>query len=476
MDTYNGESPYVRRNIWDLEAETPWDPITLAFANAIKVLQTRPLTDPTSWEYLSAIHGRSGPALSGTTWNQCQHGNWYFLPWHRMYLYYFERIVRAEVVNQAGPDDWALPFWDYSNPTHAALPPAFRQTTMPDGSDNPLFVPDRVPAANAGGRLPASITSADHALGFTGFIPPPPPGFGGGITAPSHFFTAHGQLEFTPHNDVHSVINGWMGDPDMAALDPIFWLHHCNIDRLWAVWLDKGGGRVNPSETLWLEQTFAFHDENGTQERRPVSDFRDTAQLGYTYEGIPAPTAADEVRASQGSAADPATPDPEMVGASEQPVTLTGNPASVDVSIDARAVEARAGDRAAAGPEHVYLNLEDIEAQRAPAVAYEVYISGDPTSAEAPRYIGNVSFFGIEHYSRTDLDDDGPHGFRRTFDITSRVAEMRAQNAWNEERVVVSFRPVGMLPPPDSAAEDTTESLAVRARPVRIGRVSIFHG
>lgn len=474
---YGQETLYVRRNIWDLEAETLWDPITLAFANAIKVLQTRPLTEPTSWEYLSAVHGRSGPALPGTVWNECQHGSWYFLPWHRMYLYYFERIVRAEVVRQGGPDYWALPFWDYSNPAHAALPPAFRQATMPDGSANPLFVTERVPAANAGGQLPPSVTSADDALAFTGYMPPPAPGFGGGITTPSHFFMAHGQLEFTPHNDVHAVINGWMGDADLAALDPLFWLHHCNIDRLWAVWLAQGGGRVNPSDTLWLNQTFVFHDENGAQANRPVSDFLDTAQVGYTYEGIPAPGAAEEVSAARGRGADPAMPDPEMVGASEQPVVLTGTRASVDVSIDRRAVEARARDRAdAAGPQHIYLNLEDIEAERAPAVAYEVYIAADPASTEAPRYIGNVSFFGIEHYSRTDLDDDVPHGFRRTFDITGRVEEMRAESAWNEERVVVSFRPVGMLPPPDAAAEDTAESRAVGAQPVRIGRVSIFHG
>jgi hypothetical protein len=332
-----------------------------------------------------------------------------------------------------------------------------------------------MPAANAGGQLPPSITSADDALDFTGFIPPPAPGFGGGITAPSHFFTAHGQLEFTPHNDVHVVIDGWMGDPDMAALDPIFWLHHCNIDRLWVAWLQKGGGRVNPSETQWLDQTFPFHNDDGIQESRPVSDFLDTTQVGYAYEGIPAPVAAEEVPAAQERGTDPAMPNPEMVGASEQPVMLTGTHASVNVPIDRRAVEARVRDRTAA-LQHVYLNLEDIEAEHAPAVAYEVYIAADPTSTDAPRYIGNVSFFGIEHYSRTNLDDDGPHGFRRTFDITSRVHEMRAENAWNEEGVVVSFRPVGMLPPPGGGAEETVESRAAKAQAVRIGRISIFHG
>jgi tyrosinase len=43
--------------------------------------------------------------------------------------------------------------------------------------------------------------------------------------------------------------DGWMSDPDKAALDPIFWLHHANIDRLWAAWT-KGV----PNEKWWLHQ------------------------------------------------------------------------------------------------------------------------------------------------------------------------------------------------------------------------------
>lgn len=215
-----------------------------------------------------------------------------------------------------------------------------------------------------------------------------------------------------------------MGDPDMAALDPIFWLHHCNIDRLWAVWLDKGDGRVNPSETQWLDQTFAFHDENGAQESRPVSDFLDTTQVGYMYEGIPAPVAAEEILTARGRGADPAMPDPEMVGASERPLMLTGTPTSVDVSIDRRAVEARARDRdraEAAAPQHVYLNLEDIDAEHAPAVVYEVYITADAPSLEAPRYIGNVSFFGIEHVGHANHDAGASIGAEAVTDTWAQL-------------------------------------------------------
>ena len=45
-----------------------------------------------------------------------------------------------------GPDDWALPYWNYSDSTQAnarTLPGAFALATLPDGSDNPLRVERR---------------------------------------------------------------------------------------------------------------------------------------------------------------------------------------------------------------------------------------------------------------------------------------------------------------------------------------------
>jgi hypothetical protein len=44
--------------------------------------------------------------------------------------------------------------------------------------------------------------------------------------------------------------DGWMLDPSLAALDPIFWLHHANVDRLWEVWLQRAG----PANTTALSR------------------------------------------------------------------------------------------------------------------------------------------------------------------------------------------------------------------------------
>src|SRR6516164_1482375 len=52
----------------------------------------------------------------------------------------------------------------------------------------------------------------------------------------------------------NGLAQGLMSNPTMAALDPIFWLHHANIDRLWEVWLKRPSGHVNPTQdSAWMD-------------------------------------------------------------------------------------------------------------------------------------------------------------------------------------------------------------------------------
>jgi len=70
-------------------------------------------SDPTGWNFQAAIHaGQTGRGLQ-----PCQHANRYFLSWHRMYLYYFERILRQA----SGDQNLTLPYWDYSIPDPPVL-------------------------------------------------------------------------------------------------------------------------------------------------------------------------------------------------------------------------------------------------------------------------------------------------------------------------------------------------------------------
>src|SRR5690348_11989774 len=104
---------YVRRDIRKLD---PNGPELKALRAGIAVMKTRPITDMTSWSFQVNIHGT--PSFTqNSLWGQCQHGHWWFFPWHRMYLYYFERILR-KAIQEAGvalPVDFALPYWNYSD-------------------------------------------------------------------------------------------------------------------------------------------------------------------------------------------------------------------------------------------------------------------------------------------------------------------------------------------------------------------------
>ena len=44
----------------------------------------------------------------------------------------------------------------------------------------------------------------------------------------------------------------------MAPLDPAFFLHHTNVDRLWTMWTKAGGRRANPGDPAWCERRFVF--------------------------------------------------------------------------------------------------------------------------------------------------------------------------------------------------------------------------
>jgi tyrosinase len=480
---------YTRREIRSLP---PADATIPAYANAIALMKQRPGSDPTSWSYQAAIHGTHAPSPL-PSWNQCHHGTWFFLAWHRMFIYHFEQILRAAVIAAGGAADWALPYWDYGlEGENATLPEPFRNPTA-GGQANPLYVAERAPGINTGSTIPKEIVSPAFALSrpsFTGATE-----FGGGITsAGGQFWSQTGRLEQTPHNDIHNAIggeNGWMADPDQAAQDPIFWVHHANIDRIWALW--NAAGHENPTDPRFLNQTFSFFDADGQPVSMSASQVLDTLTgLGYTYDqppaapaAAPAPgeaplTAAVRRPIVEGAVDPPTPPNAEMVGASEAPLQLTGATAETTVTIDAQARDAALATPAAGAPgPRVYLNVEDIEAERNPGSVYGVYVNlpDQATPAQqAAHHAGNVSFFGVER-ARNPRGDEPAHGLRVAMDITELVHHLQADGEWDGQHVEVTFRPLGLRGP------DTTEEQAALATappgtspPATIGRVSIFFG
>jgi tyrosinase len=493
----------IRREVRSLTDDTlQWYAIAVAEMMQ-RDKETEP-KNPTSWWYQAAIHGTHLQHLEAL-WNQCKHGGWYFVAWHRMYTYYFERIVRDAVVKAGGPEDWALPYWNYGlNGKYASIPDAFRSPTDSHGNPNPLYVKARrpkevsekgvKPGINEGGILSPAITTDAFAISRPGFIGGRE--FGGGISPPrEQFWSQTGRLEQTPHNDVHNGIggeDGLMTDPDEAAKDPIFWLHHSNIDRIWAEWSLT---HSNPVDGAWKGWKFKFFDESGKEASKACGEVVDTvANLGYTYDVIrkaepkpstPQPPDAGEPPTQEGPEAvavgEPAAVGSEsanskVVGASEEAVTLTGGTETVPVPIDARSQDEVLEASRAEDPRHLYLNIEDIEGEKNPGTVYGVYVNlpeNPDESTLAEHHVGNLSFFGIER-ARNPRGDEHGHNLRLSMEVGELLRQTGGGEQFGGEEVHVTFLPLSLISPGGETEEafDPPERTEDKP-PVQVGRVSV---
>jgi tyrosinase len=440
---------HVRRDIYHL-AKTPAGQATIdSLRKGVSAMMRRPESDPTSWLSQANIHGIApGDATHPLElWSNCQHGSFFFFSWHRMYLYFFERILRKA----SGDPDFGLPYWNYSDPTESVLPDSFR---TPADRSNVLYLPNpslRSDDSNSGSQMPDDVSSFAQAFGFINFdsqngVSSPngtAPSFGGQIVSqPVHFGDVHGELESQPHDVVHVWVGGegapgarfpgWMSDPDTAARDPVFWIHHANIDRLWKRWLERGAGRQNPiSDNKWMTQKFTFYDENGAKCSLSGKEVLDTAQqLSYRYDDDPATSPTPMVSSTPGALAATSKPFRNFAAAApETPGSLEQKQTTVRLRLNASISNDTFMSAAATPQQTVLLNIEGVNYERPPGVYYQVYLNlpeGTRPDPHGPYYVGNLSLFALK-------------GGTRRFDITKVVGDLKAKGMWKPDQLAVTM-------------------------------------
>lgn len=536
---------YIRRNVYGGD---DWAEPILWYARGVRAMQARPLADVRSWKFFAGIHGYldwlwefygvKGPDDAEpseqdrrTYFDQCQHQSWFFLPWHRGYLLALERQIRREIELLGGPHEtWALPYWNYLEDGRGAIPPAFRTRSWPDGAnDNPLFIEQRwgdmalAPVQMLQGDVHAN-PMADRE--FSGPGNGGSTGFGGRPTGFNWNGGDNGGCEWQPHNTVHGfvggqhpdeltlpppndafIVPGLMSLPQTAALDPIFYLHHSNIDRLWESWnffpADKRARAINfndwenPSGSDWREgpaasgdREFAMPNPDGSRWVFTPSEMagwndnlrRDdgVSALGYTYDDLTPGAAVDpDILATRVARLGLSQPEPmiagaamnssktvEMMGAGSGRVALVGTaPRRSVVRLDQLAVarltsSLSQGAPASGLPDRVFLNLENVRSQ-SDVVLFRVYVGLPPGADPAQNQdhlAGAVSLFGSTLASDT-AGKHGGNGITHVIEVTEILDRLHLSGELSAAEIAVDLVPV----------HDVPESAQVE-----IGNISIY--
>ena len=152
------------------------------------------------------------------------HCNAWFLPWHRALLYYHERILGSLI----GDLTFRLPVWDWDSEDGSGKvlrPPSFvTQTSGNSLYDSRPFDPSDQPAlADVRNDWSTSVMRQcfnKFAGTFNGIN-------GSDGDSASEVFNG-------AHLNIHQWTGGHMGKLCTSGFDPLFYMHHANIDRIWA--------------------------------------------------------------------------------------------------------------------------------------------------------------------------------------------------------------------------------------------------
>lgn len=396
-------------------------PTLAAYRAAVQQMKNLPQSDPRNWTRQAQIHN-----------NNCPHGNWYFLPWHRAYVLEFERICR----DLSGNPDFALPYWNWTQ--NRRIPGPFWRGTLLD-TTRVVDRDDRVPARFV--RQPI-IDRILRQTDFELFGSTRPSGQNNTNSGWQRTRGAEAELERTPHDNVHVWINGNMITM-MSPLDPIFWLHHCNIDRLWAEWNAPPRSRPNTSSALW--RNFTLRPFNTL-----VRNLQSVTQLGYTYDTLaqpqlaqvsPLPPLLDRAR-ERFELMEP------QVASLRQAVSFSVQTPQSALPLAAEAVSAE--DVAEDGGPKVVAFVRGVEPPEDKQVTVNVFLNCPYLSAETPvsdpHYVGNFTFFGVHGHEEEAEGDHGDHDMKISyvFDLTEPVDRLRALEPDLESQLTVQLMPVAL--------------------------------
>ncbi len=191
---------------------------------------------------LVAVHADMSHNMHG---GMGQIGEQRFLSWHRVSL------LRMEEMMQAIDPLCFIPYWKFT--AQREIPP---------------WIANFMPVVNVPGVGPIQVRRNPGP-------PPPLPSLNSVLqTMGNTTYTSFTSDLEDDHNSVHGWVGRTMNNISISSADPIFWLVHAAIDRLWSIWQSSHPG-LNPT----------LSGVNRTMDPWPETavGVRDIAALGYSY-------------------------------------------------------------------------------------------------------------------------------------------------------------------------------------------------
>jgi tyrosinase len=436
----------TRRNIANL---APNDPILQTYRDAITQMRALPTADPRNWTNQASIH-----------FNKCSHQNWWLLPWHRIYLVWFEGICRK----LTGNTTFALPYWNWTN--NPAVPDVF-YASGDVLNDVTKLLPQGTPIA------PEFVSHAvlEPILQETNFQI-----FGSAKVVNQRDRSAAGPLEAAPHNHVHTTIGGNMGT-FMSPLDPIFWTHHSMLDFCWVDWnIDRKND--NPNDPAWGNlqfKDFVDADGNPTVDQAGLSVLLplvayqyEPSQIGATVAQMPfvrSQAELDHLKAVVQQGGNAEIPLRERYHLDQAVQVDLGHAGTGDINVNAAVLQQALGG--AGEGDRLLLTLGQVELPASADFFVRVFVNAPgPVSAETPitdpHYAGSFAFF---------LDRNAPHGGMQMgragfmVDVTDALRRGAINDRMNVQLVAVPYagRPV------------TSPGFSVGSLELAVARIGIKH-
>ena len=180
-------------------------------------------------------------------------GTWRFLCWHRAYLLHFEKALRTK------ESDAFIPYWKWVD----GGVPDWIKGFKPD-----VKVPKQGVIKNKRTNITKSYTNDARIKA---------------LLKMKDYFTFTYELELDPHNNGHVVLGLPMRRVPTAPADPMFWMHHGEVDRVWHEWQLSNSGKSLKSLKAALSGKYAS--------KQTMDPWKDTIttlavpvkNLGYKY-------------------------------------------------------------------------------------------------------------------------------------------------------------------------------------------------